>query len=1060
MDTTNLVSWLSFDESATADKCGNSWTAYGSPTIGTNGAISGNALQLDGASYLQKSGSISLGGKDFTIRGWFNVSSSASSLGAPLCIYQGTTRFIALFIGNEGDLWLRVKEQAVAFNSVRDVRQFIEIDYSHSSSITRVFVDGVLAQSIQQSLSRTSLSFVALGNGTWNTSNNFVGSVDEFQIYDGVALHTENFTPPTAEDYVQLALDMGGVVHYEISFDLQRKLTDGRSPLASYISFTGNAGCYGELPLAVLAGATTFTIEAKISTTSTKNNSSNWTWGTIAGREIGGNWQDDFGFCVNDGKLCFWAEPKSGGSDSTKNTTSNATVNDGQIHKVAVVSSGGAIDLYCDGVKVAHTDNVNAKISASQTILLAYDSDPASYLQMDLYEARFWSIARTQEQIFADIDGTEQGLEARYIPSEDGLQDYSGNNRNATLYGSPTYTELMTLPLDLTFDVERVVKNVTSIDFLADVERVIKGKTIYYTVWHKGKPYQIPLTTVLVSPAFATWRQGKDWYNLLVLLDDPRASDIYLRHNGIVYALSLDGESSQGNPPSTPTSIQTPVSFVEHVNKYWLRFDVEDTLDVYDKVADYTTYSRPHSPWTAYGIWASGDSGKYISRGYNFLGIDGMPASVADGFTVDCWAQLDTSEKFGTTPNYATLMYGGGNFIIRQHAQETQAIEFKMGSGSDEFFYWIDTPSPITERFHIAVVVRPPAAAGTDAAEVKLYFNGKCIFKDTTTIKSGGLGGSGSDGYFKLGGVNLAFGSSDYQRQLWRGTIENFRCICGCALWTEDFTPPETFEEYKAQMEAIVPAQPLPEQRTLNAFAPLKIWLTFEYAITSYLTTAINELDFDFCGNRWAVESMDVTVERTHPETAEVTAVSGQALQFVTGALRTCGFVEFGGADFAIDFYGVLYGQSRANAALFYATACSDDYQYFNNGRIFFGHSSGYDFSCAVVDGNGEMHEVTVASVVNQFCHFELDYSHAESALKIFVNGTLTATLSVTVPREKRFVFLGCNKMNNRTYSLTGAINEFRLFDGITLHSGNFTPPTAEDYAAFKKSYKAGDDVG
>ena len=33
MDTTNLVSWLSFDESATADKCGKTWTATGNVSL-------------------------------------------------------------------------------------------------------------------------------------------------------------------------------------------------------------------------------------------------------------------------------------------------------------------------------------------------------------------------------------------------------------------------------------------------------------------------------------------------------------------------------------------------------------------------------------------------------------------------------------------------------------------------------------------------------------------------------------------------------------------------------------------------------------------------------------------------------------------------------------------------------------------------------------------------------------------------------------------------------------------------------------------------------------------
>ena len=224
-------------------------------------------------------------------------------------------------------------------------------------------------------------------------------------------------------------------------------------PLVSYLSFTGQTDCYAELPLDVLAGATDFTIEVKLSTTSTKNTGDAWTWGTIAGRKIPYFGKDDFGFCVNNGKLCFWCSPASKGTSNsnTQAVTSSVTVNDGEIHKVAVVSSNGAIDLYCDGVNVAHTDNVNAKITDAQTILLAYDSDSNSYLQMDLYEARFWNVARSAAEIFADITGTETGLQGWYLPTAEGLKDYSGNDRHATLYGSPAYTK-PTLKVWLPFD--------------------------------------------------------------------------------------------------------------------------------------------------------------------------------------------------------------------------------------------------------------------------------------------------------------------------------------------------------------------------------------------------------------------------------------------------------------------------------------------------------------------------------------------------------------------------------------------------------------------------------
>ncbi|MBQ3335815.1 MAG: hypothetical protein IJG80_00240 [Selenomonadaceae bacterium] len=227
-----------------------------------------------------------------------------------------------------------------------------------------------------------------------------------------------------------------------------------------FISFTGGSGSYGLLPLDVLPGATTFTIEVKFSTTETASYSNNYNWKTIIGREIQNYWQDDFGLCVNGGKLCFWAEPKSSGSSSTCNTPSNAVVNDGKMHTAAVVSSNGAIDLYCDGNLVAHTDNVNAKITNAQKIYIAYNSDSASYLAMDLYEARFWSVARSQAEIFANIEGDEEGLEAWYIPNgSETLSDSSVNGRDATLYGSPAYTETNELPMEFSFDVERVLVN-------------------------------------------------------------------------------------------------------------------------------------------------------------------------------------------------------------------------------------------------------------------------------------------------------------------------------------------------------------------------------------------------------------------------------------------------------------------------------------------------------------------------------------------------------------------------------------------------------------------------
>ena len=230
--------------------------------------------------------------------------------------------------------------------------------------------------------------------------------------------------------------------------------------IVQYVSFAGTSDSYGEVPIGVLGGASVFTIEAKISTDDTKNRSNYYLWGTIAGREISGSWKDDWSFCVNDGKLCFWARPVDNGSTSTYRTYSEAIVNDGKIHEVAVRSNAdGSIDLFCDGQNVAHQDGVNAKITDAETMLLAFNRNTNSELAYQLYELRCWNIERADEDIFTKITGNESGLQAWYVPTGDStLIDKTGNDYDATLY-NVTYAEINSLPVSLFCDVSRKVQN-------------------------------------------------------------------------------------------------------------------------------------------------------------------------------------------------------------------------------------------------------------------------------------------------------------------------------------------------------------------------------------------------------------------------------------------------------------------------------------------------------------------------------------------------------------------------------------------------------------------------
>lgn len=484
----NLKAWLPFNRTPAEDLCGNEWTLNGDATIEETGAINGNALQVTHAYIdtqygwlgmstprLSMNGGITLGGQSFTIKicanfsvfpnkwngGYGEIFVLSPTAGGILNDLHSNPSTIFLSVSSNGYLYsgcLGVVDSIIKLE-LNQTYAF-EYVYSHSDGKVFIFLDGQKVNTIDVIIPETVFPNVLIDYAHWS-ANHPTAAIDEFRIYDGAALHTENFTPPTAENYIQQMLEQEGQAAFGYSLNTERVLTNNRKPINPYIAFSGANGCYGEVPLETLAGKSTFTIEAKFSTTTTASSSNSWECDTIFGREIGGRWQDDFGLYINGGKLGFWAEPKLGGSSKKSDTITEAVVNDGAIHKIAVVAFDGAIDLYCDGEKIAHTDNVNAKISDAYSILLASNSNFYSYLKMNFYEARLWSVVKMPEQIFADIQGNEKGLEAWYIPSyrTDIIPDLSGHERHVTLYGSPVVSFEYEQNFDYAADVEFLIFN-------------------------------------------------------------------------------------------------------------------------------------------------------------------------------------------------------------------------------------------------------------------------------------------------------------------------------------------------------------------------------------------------------------------------------------------------------------------------------------------------------------------------------------------------------------------------------------------------------------------------
>lgn len=225
MNATNLVAWLPFDTSTTQDLCGNTWTAYGSPTI-ANGA-----LQLNGSSYLQMTGGITLGGQDFTIRGKFLMNSDSGAYCRIFSFHnspQTTANCINIARqGSSASLYtdcMGSSSSAVAI-SLNQPHDF-EFNYYHETSTVKIFFDGVLSITLSKSISRTNFPNCFINKSNYPTDGYLVGSIDEFQIYDGVALHTENFTPPTADDYIALTLDLCGEAQANLFADVELKINN------------------------------------------------------------------------------------------------------------------------------------------------------------------------------------------------------------------------------------------------------------------------------------------------------------------------------------------------------------------------------------------------------------------------------------------------------------------------------------------------------------------------------------------------------------------------------------------------------------------------------------------------------------------------------------------------------------------------------------------------------------------------------------------------------------------------------------------------------------------
>lgn len=224
MNADKIVAWLRFNDSATADKVGNTWTTYGNPTI------SNNALQLDGSSHLQLYGGLTLGGQDFTIRGKATMDDATAKSWGGLFALNGNQLRIIRYKAESSALERGYKKNLARINVSPDLttRFDFELGYEHATGTWRTFINGVLVDTYTSVLPRTYYANVFIGGNGDNATtggDHWGGTIEDFQIYDGVALNTADFTPPATADYDALAAEFDALgTHVVMHADVARTI--------------------------------------------------------------------------------------------------------------------------------------------------------------------------------------------------------------------------------------------------------------------------------------------------------------------------------------------------------------------------------------------------------------------------------------------------------------------------------------------------------------------------------------------------------------------------------------------------------------------------------------------------------------------------------------------------------------------------------------------------------------------------------------------------------------------------------------------------------------------
>ena len=205
VSNTNADLYLPMDNAGIFDKTGNSTLTIGgnAQTSTTQTKFANTSVRFDGnGDYVSITDLPTFGTNDFTVEGWIYVITGGSNRNifdarngsSNSWVIQSTNFEIKIYDEVAGSY---IHETTGNFET-SSINSWIHIAYCRSGSTSRFFIDGNKIGSDVSNSSNFQNNSLTIGARFSEDQQYFDGYVEDFQILNGVAKYTANFTAPTA----------------------------------------------------------------------------------------------------------------------------------------------------------------------------------------------------------------------------------------------------------------------------------------------------------------------------------------------------------------------------------------------------------------------------------------------------------------------------------------------------------------------------------------------------------------------------------------------------------------------------------------------------------------------------------------------------------------------------------------------------------------------------------------------------------------------------------------------------------------------------------------------